>query len=106
MKKLILSTIILAVVCGLAASPAHAGKGKKKKDQQAEVNPVAAFDVNKDGTLDKDELAALEKDPEMLKKFDKNGDGKLDDAEKAVAQEALKATPEPVKKKKKKKDAS
>ena len=36
-----------------------AAAGKKKKNQ-ADPNPVAAFDANKDGTLDKDELATLE----------------------------------------------
>src|SRR6266487_702896 len=99
MKRFFLTTLIVAVVCALAGSPAYAAKGKKKKNQP-EPSPAAAFDANKDGVLDKDELAALEKDPEMLKKFDKNGDGKLDDAEKAAVQESLKAA-EPVKKKKK-----
>jgi hypothetical protein len=104
MKKLLLSAAIVALVCGFSATPAFAAKEKKKKKLETVENPLAKFDANKDGTLDKEELATLAKDAEVLKKFDKNGDGKLDDAEKTAAQDALKATPEP-KKKKKKKDA-
>jgi hypothetical protein len=98
MKKLFLTTLIMAVICALAGTPAYAAKGKKKKNQP-EPSAAASFDANKDGTLDKDELATFEKDAEMIKKFDKNADGKLDDAEKAAAQESLK-TAEPVKTKK------
>ncbi|MFH1066621.1 MAG: hypothetical protein V1746_01790, partial [bacterium] len=50
------------------------------------------YDKNKDGKLDDDEKAAMEKARQerraklqnrMLKKYDKNKDGKLDDDEKA-----------------------
>ncbi len=102
MKRFFLSTLIVAVVCALAGTPAYAAKGNKKKKTQPESSPAAAFDANKDGSLDKDELTTLEKDPEMIKKFDKNADGKLDDAEKAAAQESLKTQPVKTKKELKK----
>ena len=101
MKRLLLATLIIVGLCGLSANSAFAGK-KKNKQAATAVNPVSKFDTNNDGKLDKDEIAAIEKDADLMKQYDKNSDGKIDDTEKAALEDALKVSPEPVKKKKKK----
>jgi hypothetical protein len=85
MKKLcILAIAMLAIV---AAPTAFAKKGEKTPMVPSDI--YAKYDVNKNGTLDTDEKAALVKDFEAdktgpLKSLDNNGDGKLTDGEVAT----------------------
>ncbi|HXA15133.1 MAG TPA: hypothetical protein VNW23_08420 [Opitutaceae bacterium] len=93
MKKIYLIMTGVCVFGLLAPSVAFA------KDKKPDV--FAQYDVNHNGVLDPDEIAAIRKDyaadPDgPLKAFDKNNDGKLDDDEIAAIK--------PHKHKKKKKD--
>jgi Ca2+-binding EF-hand superfamily protein len=61
-----------------------AAKGEKKAAKHKDV--FSQYDANSDGTLDKDEKAAIVKDFEAkpdgrLKQFDTDNDGKLSDSE-------------------------
>jgi hypothetical protein len=82
MKKLcILAMAMLAIV---AAPNAFAKKGDKTPTVPSDI--YAKYDINKNGTLDADEKAALVKDFDAdktgpLKALDNNGDGKLTDGE-------------------------
>ncbi len=82
MKKLcMLAMSMLAIV---AAPNAFAKKGDKTPTVPSDI--YAKYDVNKNGTLDADEKAALTKDFDAdktgpLKVLDNNSDGKLTDGE-------------------------
>ena len=82
MKKLcMLAMSMLAIV---AAPNAFAKKGDKTPTVPSDI--YAKYDLNKNGTLDADEKAALVKDFDAdktgpLKALDNNGDGKLTDGE-------------------------
>ncbi|MEW6303650.1 MAG: hypothetical protein AB1705_09280 [Verrucomicrobiota bacterium] len=84
MKKLILSTIIMSLLCGTVAVQAQDAKAEAKKKREEAL--LKKYDKNGNGKLDPDEKEAQKKDADAyLKKYDKNGDGKLDDAEKEAA---------------------
>jgi hypothetical protein len=60
---------------GGPGGPGGLGSGPDRMGGQRPVMPIiAALDLNKDGTIDAEEIA---KASEALKKLDKNGDGKL-----------------------------
>jgi hypothetical protein len=82
MKKLCVLAIALVTI--IAAPSAFAKKGDKTPTVPSDI--YAKYDVNKNGTLDADEKAALIKDFEAdktgpLKSLDNNADGKLTDGE-------------------------
>jgi hypothetical protein len=82
MKKLCILAIALITI--VAAPTAFAKRGDKTPTVPSDI--YAKYDVNKNGTLDADEKAALVKDFEAdktgpLKSLDNNGDGKLTDGE-------------------------
>jgi hypothetical protein len=56
-------------------------------------NPMAEFDANSDGKLDKSERAAMregiQNNEQAMKRFDTDGDGKLSDAEWGKASKAM-----------------
>ena len=95
--------LLLITAAGLSVQTASA-KGKKDTSASGTYG-CAKFDVNANGILDPDEVAALRKafaeGDAALKPLDLNNDGKLDDAEIALIK-LPKANKE---KKKKKKDA-
>ena len=74
---------------------------KTKPDTFESFSPVAKYDLNKNGILEPNEIALIEKDAALMKKFDKNNDGKIDDSERAAMQDTLKK-PDGLTKKKKK----
>ena len=87
------SSLLLCTAAVLAfALPAtvHAGnKGDKKAGKKAAKETLALYDKNGNGTIDGDEIAAVQKaytaEPNgILKQFDTNADGKLDDTEVAA----------------------
>ena len=63
--------------------------------------PVANYDLNKNGILEPNEIALIEKDAALMAKFDKNNDGKIDEGERSAMQDTLKK-PDGLSKKKKK----
>jgi len=81
-SHLLRSSLLLTLAAGVVlfvAPAAQAAAGPKAK-------LLAKYDLNNDGKLDADEMAAIRKDfaanPEgELKRFDKNHDGKLSDEE-------------------------
>ena len=97
-----LSTVIMAAI--LAVSTSYAGEGDKPKAEGDKARPdgegkgargeglFARVDTNKDGKIDKDELAGVkeEKLAGMLKKWDANNDGEIDDKEMTAARDAMK----------------
>lgn len=101
LMKTIHSVLIVAFL--LSAAPASFAKGKKDQRTSGTYG-VAKFDVNENGILDPDEIAALRSafaaGDTALQPLDVNNDGKLDDAEIAAIK-----LPAPEKKKKKKKNA-
>ena len=105
MKRILLLSIVTTIMVGFLATPAEAAKEEKKKKRkelaQAAASPLAKYDANGDGTIDKDEVAELEKIAELFKKCDKNANGKIDEDEVSAVQEAFKASATPVKRKKK-----
>jgi hypothetical protein len=81
MKKILLSVAFLTLGVFAAAPRAQ---GARADGPKAKI--MAKYDLNKNGILDPDEVAAIRKDfaadPEgELKRFDKDHDGKLSDAE-------------------------
>lgn len=74
----------LAIVLPLSA---HAAKDPaKKEERKAARQALSQYDKNSNGTIDADEVEALQKGFEAdktgpLKQFDLNADGKLDDKE-------------------------
>lgn len=96
------TTPLLVSVLFLSVASAHA-KGKKD-DRATGTYGCAKFDANQNGTLDPEEIEALQKafseGDSALKPLDTNNDGKLDAAEIAVIK-----LPQPEKEKKKKKNA-
>ena len=84
MKRI--ATLILGLFLLGIAAPHHAQAAKsEKKANKHGTDVFAKYDLNKNGVLDPDEIAALKKDFDAgnadLKKLDTNGDGKLDDSE-------------------------
>lgn len=82
MKKLCI--LAMAMLTIIAAPSAFAKKGDKTPTVPSDI--YAKYDVNKNGTLDADEKAALVKDFDAdktgtLKALDNNKDGKLTDGE-------------------------
>ncbi len=83
-QQLILVLCISALTSGLSAQdgkppgggPGGPGGGREGKRPVPPI--IAALDLNKDGTIDADEIA---KAAESLKKLDKNNDGKLTEDE-------------------------
>lgn len=84
-----ISIIILTLSLSLGAHSVFAAKppkanAKAAKKAQKAGSLIAKYDENKNGYIDADEVAAIQKafatDP-ALKPFDKNGDGKLDEIE-------------------------
>jgi hypothetical protein len=76
---------ILLVLLVAAGSVPAAGKQKQAKRRHADAL-LERYDVNHNGTLDAEEVNAVEKD--FLDRFDKNEDKKLDQDElNAVRQE-------------------
>lgn len=63
-------------------------------------SPVAKHDLNKNGILEPNEIALIEKDAALMAKFDKNNDGKIDEGERSSMQDTLKK-PDGLSKKKK-----
>ena len=100
--KIIQSLLVLSFLLG--TTPIAFAKGKKDQRTSGTYG-VAKFDVNENGVLDPDEIAALREafaaGDTALQPLDVNNDGKLDDAEIA----AIKLPPAEKKKKKKKKGA-
>ena len=94
--------LLLLTAAGVSVQTASA-KGKKDTSFSGTYG-CAKFDVNVNGVLDPDEVAALRKafaeGDAALKPLDLNNDGKLDDAEIALIK-----LPKANKEKKKKKDA-
>jgi EF hand len=81
MKKTLLFLAALALGAFVTAPRAQAAKADGPK-----AKLMAKYDLNHNGVLDPDEIAAIRKDfaadPEgELKRFDKDHDGKLSDAE-------------------------
>ncbi len=78
----------------------------KKKPATAPVapgsySPVAKYDLNKNGILEPDEIALIEKDAALMEKYDLNKNGKIDEGERSAMQDSLKAAPGAGMKKKK-----
>lgn len=92
--KPLLSLLLLSLALGSSCA-----FGKGKDERSTGTYGVARFDVNENGILDPDEIAALRKafaeGDTALKPLDTNNDGKLDDAEIA----AIKLPPKPAKNK-------
>lgn len=92
---LTVSAVLLMLVAAAHAAEAKAGKPAKANKERAGL--IRKYDLNKNGAIDADEVAAIQKafaaDP-ALKPFDKNGDGRLDETEVSAIN--------PVEKKKKK----
>jgi hypothetical protein len=91
------SAIVMAAI--FVASTSFAAEGDKPKgDGEGKGKGArgeglfAKVDANKDGKIDKDELAGVkeEKLAAMLKKWDANNDGEIDEKEMALAKEAMK----------------
>ena len=85
-------------VCDLAAAD--------KKKPVAPVaagsySPVAKYDLNKNGILEPEEIALIEKDAALMEKYDLNKNGKIDEGERSAMQDSLKAAPGAGMKKKK-----
>lgn len=88
MKTFGLIVVVLAMVFAMssvvaaqvASEPAAQGKGENK-------GPMARYDKNGDGLIEKDEWPGR---PEVFDRLDKNGDGKLDTVEFAEARQELK----------------
>ena len=80
-----------------------ADKAAKKKpaEETQSFSPVAKYDLNKNGILEPNEIALIEKDAALMAKFDKNNDGKIDEGERSSMQDTLKK-PDGLSKKKKK----
>ncbi len=92
--------LLLAAVSALDLSAAT----KKKPDAAPSTNsysPVAKYDLNKNGILEPDEIALIEKDSAVMAKYDKNSNGKIDEPERSALQDTLKAAPGAGAKKKK-----
>jgi hypothetical protein len=90
------SILALAVVCACVALAQNSQAADKKKPAPATAasfSPVAKYDLNKNGILDPNEIALIEKDAELMKKYDKDGDGKISDSERAAMQDSLKTPP-------------
>jgi hypothetical protein len=92
-----LSAIVVAAILAVSTSfaadgdkPRADGEGKGKGARGEGL--FARVDANKDGKIDKDELAGVkeEKLAAMLKKWDANNDGEIDDKEMVLAKEAMK----------------
>ena len=82
-RKSILTLCALALVLPTAA---FAAKEKKGKGNREAVMAAKGYDANSNGTIDGDEVAAVQKafDADktgVLKAFDTNADGKLDATE-------------------------
>ncbi len=81
------STTLLLCTAGLLALALPASvQAKDKGDKKAMKQLMSQYDTNGNGSIDGDEVAAIQKayaaDPNgSLKKFDTNADGKLDDTE-------------------------
>jgi len=77
-KPLILALALSVSTCALCAQDGGPRPGGQRPGgpggQRAPMPIIEALDLNKDGTIDADEIA---KASESLKKLDKNGDGKL-----------------------------
>ncbi len=80
-----------------------ADKAAKKKpaEEVQSFSPVAKLDLNKNGILEPNEIALIEKNAALMAKFDKNSDGKIDEGERSAMQDTLKR-PDGLSKKKKK----
>lgn len=81
MKKILLLTTTLGTLALLAPTAAFAQKAQGPK-----AKLMAKYDLNKNGKIDGDEVAAVRKDFAAepagdLKRFDTDKDGKLSDAE-------------------------
>jgi Ca2+-binding EF-hand superfamily protein len=83
---------ILALVVAFSLSGFLAKAADEKAPEKKSSKTLEKYDKNKNGKLDEDELAQLQKDrrAEAIKKYDKNGDGVLDDAEKEAAKGEIK----------------
>ncbi len=104
-SKITLFVSALAVGASLAASSAYAqnegisAAAKKMEQHQArrELAALKKYDVNGNGTLDPDEVAAkkadakAKRDATILKKYDANGNGVLDPEELAKQEADAKA---------------
>tara|TARA_B110000444_G_C18510929_1_gene442241 strand:+ start:92 stop:616 length:525 start_codon:yes stop_codon:yes gene_type:complete len=77
---------------GDAGGRGEGGQGGRS-GQGRRPNPMAEFDANSDGKLDKSERAAmregLQSNDQAMKRFDTDGNGKLSDAEWGVASKAV-----------------
>jgi Ca2+-binding EF-hand superfamily protein len=91
--------VILVILLTVVTSALSAGKQRQAKRQQKDAL-LERYDVNRNGTLDAEEVTAVEKD--FLDRFDKNGDKKLDKDElEAVRQEVAQQDAAKLRKKKK-----
>lgn len=84
------SILVLTVALVALSLPVQAGAGKgdpnKKAAKKAAKAALAQYDTNSNGSIDGDEVAAIQKAYEdkkdtSLKTFDTNNDGKLDASE-------------------------
>ena len=79
------------MLAGAGAASAHEGAGRDHGDWDRSAL-LEKYDTNKNGTIDPDEQAAIDRDrearrAEFIKRFDTDGDGQLSDAEKEAARQ-------------------
>lgn len=89
MKRLLIIALGLCLLGMVAPDSSQAAKGNKPKREKRQQDIFGKYDVNKNGVLEADEIAALKKDFDTgasadLKKLDLNSNGKLDDNEVAA----------------------
>ncbi|GDY23973.1 hypothetical protein LBMAG56_53200 [Verrucomicrobiota bacterium] len=103
MKSAFTLSLGLALATLLTGGDLFAADKAAKKKPAAPVesfSPVAKYDLNKNGILEPNEIALIEKDAALMAKFDKNNDGKIDEGERSSMQDTLKK-PDGLSKKKK-----